>query len=98
MLHRPGLLLLDEATVGLDIGSRESVIEIVRGLVAREGLGVLWATHLIDEIAHSDLVIVLHKGRVMFNGTVPQLLAAAGASNPRDAFRNLTGTQHAEAA
>jgi ABC-2 type transport system ATP-binding protein len=98
LLHRPGLLLLDEATVGLDIGSRESVIGIVRGLVAREGLGVLWATHLIDEIAESDLVVVLHKGRVLFKGTVPDMLAVTGTATPRDAFRSLTGTRNAEAA
>jgi ABC-2 type transport system ATP-binding protein len=98
LLHRPGLLLLDEATVGLDIGSRESVIQIVRGLVQREGLGVLWATHLIDEILPTDLVVVLHKGRVLFKGTVPGMLAAAGAQNARDAFTKLTGTHTAEAA
>ncbi len=98
LLHRPGCLLLDEATVGLDIGSRESVIEIVRGLVAREGLGVLWATHLIDEIAPDDLVVVLHKGRVLYKGTVPGLLSAAGAASPREAFRILTGATTAEAA
>ena len=50
LLHRPALLLLDEPTVGLDIGSRESVINIVRSLVEKEGLGVLWATHLFDEV------------------------------------------------
>jgi len=98
LLHRPGCLLLDEATVGLDIGSRESVIGIVRGLVAREGLGVLWATHLIDEVSPTDLIVVLHKGRVLFNGTVPGFLAAAGAGTPRDAFQILTGAQSAEAA
>jgi ABC-2 type transport system ATP-binding protein len=98
MLHRPGLLLLDEATVGLDIGSRESVLRIVRDLVAREGLGVLWATHLIDEIAPDDIVIVLHKGRVLFKGTVPGLLAASGATSARDAFTKLTGTHSEEAA
>lgn len=98
LLHRPGCLLLDEATVGLDIGSRESVISIVRGLVVREGLGVLWATHLIDEVSPTDLIVVLHKGRVLFNGTVPGLLAAARAGTPRDAFQILTGAQSAEAA
>lgn len=98
LLHRPNMLLLDEATVGLDIGSRESVLQIVRSLVANEGMGVLWSTHLIDEIAPTDLVFILHKGRVLYRGTVPGLLAHAGANNVREAFRSLTGTRTAEAA
>jgi ABC-2 type transport system ATP-binding protein len=95
LLHRPGLLLLDEATVGLDIGSRESVLSIVRGLVEREGLGVLWATHLIDEIAPTDRVVVLHKGRILYTGTVPGLLDATGKASVREAFRTMTGTSDA---
>lgn len=99
LLHRPGLLLLDEATVGLDIGSRESVLSIVRGLVDREGMGVLWATHLIDEIAPTDRVVVLHKGRILYTGSVPGLLDATGKANVREAFRTMTGTNDpAEAA
>ena len=98
LLHRPRLLLLDEPTVGLDIGSRESVVGIVRGLVERNGLGVLWATHLIDEISRDDNVVLLHKGRVLFSGTVPGMLAAAGESDMRRAFRRMTGTEEMEAA
>jgi ABC-2 type transport system ATP-binding protein len=99
LMHRPGCLLLDEATVGLDIGSRESVIGIVRGLVQRQGLGVLWATHLIDEIADTDLVVVLHRGKVLYSGQLPGFLATTGAETARDAFRILTGTSStAEAA
>lgn len=98
LLHRPSLLLLDEPTVGLDIGSRESVINIVRTLVAERGLGVLWATHLIDEIRPSDLVVVLHRGRVLFSGSVPGLLAAAGKTDIASAFRKLTGSEGQEAA
>lgn len=93
LLHRPNVLLLDEATVGLDIGSRESVLGIVRKLAAEEGLGVLWATHLIDEVAPGDLVVVLHKGRVMFTGTVPEFLATTGSSTLSAAFRVMTGTE-----
>ena len=97
-MQRPGLLLLDEPTVGLDIGSRESVINIVRSLVEREGLGVLWATHLFDEVRDTDLVVVLHKGRVLFEGTVPDFLAKTGTNNVSDAFRAITGTAHTEMA
>lgn len=96
LMHRPSCLLLDEPTVGLDIGSRESVIRIVRGLVDHEGMGVLWATHLIDEIVASDLVVVLHKGRVLFTGSVPEFLAATKAANVRDAFRSMTGAANGE--
>jgi ABC-2 type transport system ATP-binding protein len=98
LLHRPSLVLLDEPTVGLDIGSRESVLQIVRGLVQREGLGVLWATHLIDEVQPTDQIVLLHRGRVLYKGSVPGLLAASGANSVRDAFRVLTGSRTAEAA
>jgi ABC-2 type transport system ATP-binding protein len=90
LLHQPSLLLLDEPTVGLDIGSRESVINIVRSLVEKEGLGVLWATHLFDEVLPTDLVVLLHKGRVLFNGSVPDLLAKTATQSVSDAFRKLT--------
>lgn len=99
LLHRPGCLLLDEPTVGLDIGSRESVLKIVRQLVEEQHLGVLWATHLIDEISDEDKVIVLHKGRKLYEGDVPGLKAATNADTLRAAFQDMTGTsQNAEAA
>ena len=91
LLHRPTCLLLDEATVGLDVMSRESVIALVRQLVSEQRLGVLWATHLIDEIAPSDQVVLLHKGRILFAGAVPGLLAAAGRDTVRSAFKAMTG-------
>jgi ABC-2 type transport system ATP-binding protein len=93
MMHRPDLLLLDEPTVGLDLGSREGVIKIVRDLVAKERLGVLWATHLMDEVLRTDQVIILHKGVVLFNGGVPQLLSQTGTTSVREAFRAVTGTK-----
>lgn len=92
LLHRPACLLLDEPTVGLDIGSRESVVSIVRKLVAEKDLGVLWATHLFDEIAATDHIVVLHRGKVLFTGTVPEFLAKTGTQNIRAAFRSITDT------
>jgi ABC-2 type transport system ATP-binding protein len=93
MMHHPDLLLLDEATVGLDLGSRESVMTIVRDLVAKERIGVLWATHLMDEVIRTDQVVILHKGVILYNGPVPQLLTLTGTSSVREAFRTVTGTK-----
>lgn len=96
LMHKPALLLLDEATVGLDLGSRESVVQIVRTLVRRERLGVLWATHLFDEVAPGDAIVVLHKGRVLFSGSVPDLLRQTKTETIRNAFRAITGTHTGE--
>jgi len=68
LLHEPACLLLDEATAGLDVASRESVLTMVRGLVHERGVGVLWATHLVDEVDAGDFIVLLHKGRVLFSG------------------------------
>jgi ABC-2 type transport system ATP-binding protein len=90
LLHQPKLLVLDEPTVGLDIQSRAELIAHVRRLVAVEGISVLWATHLIDEVGADDTVVVLHEGRIRAQGRVADVTAAAGARDIRDAFDRLT--------
>ena len=70
LLHRPRLLLLDEATVGLDVKARADILSHVRQLVTEQGIGVLWATHLFDEIMPGDDLVVLHQGRVLAHGPV----------------------------
>lgn len=95
LLHRPRLLVLDEPTVGLDIRSRADILDHVRQLIAEEGIGVLWATHLIDEVAAHDQVVVLHQGRVLADGPVAQVVADCRARDVRDAFARLTGIDQA---
>jgi ABC-2 type transport system ATP-binding protein len=91
LLHAPRMLLLDEPTAGLDIKARAGILEVVRGLVADEGIGVLWATHLIDEIRDDDHVVVLHQGRVLADGLSRSIISAAGAHSIGEAFTALTG-------
>ncbi|ARN82345.1 ABC transporter ATP-binding protein [Methylocystis bryophila] len=90
LLHRPSLLLLDEPTVGLDIKARADILKHVRGLVAQENLAVLWTTHLIDEIAPSDQVIMLHEGRVLTDGSAAEIVAAQETDSIGGAFEKLT--------
>jgi len=101
LLHRPKLLLLDEPTVGLDIKARADILGHVRRYVADEGVGVLWATHLIDEVDLNDDVVILHNGRVLASGPVRQIIATQGAADIGEAFTRLTravGAGKAEAA
>lgn len=98
MLHSPRLLLLDEPTVGLDVDARRAIVAEVRALVRDEGVGVLWATHLIDEIEPEDRVVVLHRGRVRAAGSAGDIVAAGGAADLTAAFVVLTGPAEREAA
>ena len=87
LIHRPDVLLLDEPTVGLDAASRADITAHVHAL-AEQGLTVLWATHLTDEVQDRDEVILLHKGKIIAQGTAGSL---RGDAPLRDAFLRLTG-------
>lgn len=99
LLHHPALLLLDEPTVGLDIPARRGLITHVHALCAEEGIAVLWATHLIDEIdPATDHVVVLHRGTVRASGPVAVVNAEAGCATVAESFDRLTARPAAGAA
>jgi len=90
LIHEPSLLLLDEPTVGLDIESRQFLLDHVRKLCAERGMAVLWATHLIDEADHDSRVVVLHKGKVLADGPSSEVVRSSGQPHLRGAFDRLT--------
>jgi ABC-2 type transport system ATP-binding protein len=92
LIHDPRLLLLDEATVGLDLSSRASILSIVRDLVQAQGLSVLWATHIFDEVEPDDLVYVLHRGEIVAEGPARDI---GGETSLQQAFRELTDASQA---
>lgn len=89
LLHRPNLILCDEATVGLDVKSRTDIVADLHRMAKEEGLGVLWTTHLIDEVASDDPVYILHKGEILARGIARDIAQDRSLS---DAFLDLTGT------
>lgn len=89
LMHNPRLLLLDEPTVGLDIASRRELVEHAHRLCADEGVAVLWATHLIDEVHPGDRVIVLHRGRLLANERAEKLPSRLGVDSLDAAFDQL---------
>ncbi|MES0172571.1 ATP-binding cassette domain-containing protein [Mesorhizobium sp. M0006] len=90
LLHRPPLLLLDEATVGLDVHLRAGILATIRGLVKEDDIGVLWATHLIDEVIESDHVVILEKGDVLAKGGVLEVVRQSGSTSIGEMFSQLT--------
>lgn len=94
-LHRPRVLLLDEPTVGLDIPTRRDLIADLHARAGNDGSALLWATHLIDEVAEGDRVIVLHKGRIVADGSPSMLRASTKAADLDAAFAVLTAESQA---
>lgn len=68
LLHIPQVLLLDEPTVGLDHANRMDFVNSVKRLCKEKNSGVLWATHLMDEVEDADYVYILHEGKILFEG------------------------------
>ncbi|MHA1600996.1 MAG: ABC transporter ATP-binding protein [Alphaproteobacteria bacterium] len=97
LLHEPRFLLLDEPTVGLDVPARADLVAHVHALCREDGLTVLWATHLVDEVETDDDLVVLHEGAVRAQGAVADVLASCGAHNVLEAFQHLTAPAPAEA-
>jgi len=92
LLHRPRLLLLDEPTVGLDVKARAEILAHVRDLVKDQGIGVLWATHLLDEIEPGDDLVILHQGKILAEGDVASIVAGTNTRDLHSAFVRLTET------
>jgi ABC-2 type transport system ATP-binding protein len=94
-LHRPRLLVLDEALNGLDPRAARVVKDLIRNRATNDGVGVLFSTHVL-EIAQSicDRIVILHHGTVLASGTVDSLRDRAGlaGSGLEEVFLALTGT------
>ncbi|MGA9444291.1 MAG: ABC transporter ATP-binding protein [Methyloceanibacter sp.] len=91
LLHSPKLLLLDEPTIGLDDPTREAIVRHIHDLAVDDNIGVLWATHLFDEVESKDDLVVIDKGRVVARGDVAAIEKETGSDSLAEAFRRLTG-------
>ena len=91
LLGDPQVLLLDEPTVGMDVGARRAFWDQMRG-VASTGRTVVFATHHLDEAEReAGRVIVMDRGRVVADGTGAEISAAV--SGRVISLRGLTPAQ-----
>ncbi|MEU8550610.1 ABC transporter ATP-binding protein [Streptomyces roseoverticillatus] len=73
------LIVLDEPTTGMDVSARQAFWGVMREQ-AQNGRAILFATHYLEEAdAIADRVIVLHRGRVLADGSAAEIKAKAGA-------------------
>lgn len=90
LMTEPSLLLLDEPTAGLDAPTRKSLVDFLHNIAKHKNLSMLWATHMTDEAAAEDDVIILHQGKIKAHANFKNVIKQAKAKSLEDAFNILT--------
>jgi sodium transport system ATP-binding protein len=86
LIHRPGNLVLDEPTNGLDIMSIRSLRDNLRELRS-QGRCILFSSHVMQEVAAlCDRVVIIGHGRVLADGPVEALRGTSGTASLEEAF------------
>ena len=80
VVHQPKVLFLDEPTTGLDPAARASLWKLIKGL-SKEGVTLLLTTHYMEEAEElCDRVILMNKGKILSDGTIPELMTTIPGS------------------
>ncbi len=81
LLHQPDVLFLDEPTIGLDVTMQKRIRTFVADYNARRGATVLLTSHYMADVeALCKRVIVIHHGRILFDGALSALTAEFNAT------------------
>jgi ABC-2 type transport system ATP-binding protein len=106
LLHRPRVLFLDEPTIGLDVVSQKNVRQFLRDYNRRHRVTILLTSHYMADIQElCERVVVIHKGRKIYDGALDRLEHAGGArkkiisfvpaATAQDAFPDTWQSRHA---
>ena len=94
VLHDPPIIFFDEATSGLDVIARRTVLNFVKRYPS-EDRAVIYSTHVMSEVKElCDRVAIIYGGALIAQGSVPELIEAAGAAHLEDAFFTLIERAH----
>ncbi|WP_119276463.1 ATP-binding cassette domain-containing protein [Calidithermus roseus] len=89
ILHQPPVLLLDEATAGLDVFARRALLEFVKQYRAL-GKSLIYSTHVMSEAEEvCDRVGFLYEGKLVYEGPAGEAMAHGGGSLERSFIRRL---------
>jgi ABC-2 type transport system ATP-binding protein len=98
LLHRPPVLLMDEASTGLDPAARRDLSRNIEELRDRDGVTVLLTTHILEEADRCDRLMLLHQGKMVTSGTPAALRARIGgdvvvlrSEEPQSLANRITG-------
>jgi sodium transport system ATP-binding protein len=81
MIHNPEVVVFDEPTSGLDVITAENIIQLIRNC-KKEGKTVIFSSHIMSEVdLLCDDLAIIHKGKMLFNGTMKSYTDQMQAEN-----------------
>ncbi|HEX2852675.1 MAG TPA: ATP-binding cassette domain-containing protein [Opitutaceae bacterium] len=91
LIHDPAVMIFDEPTLGLDVMAARTIVRFVRDCRAR-GKTVIYSTHVMSEVEKlCDVVGIIHGGRLLAEGTLPELRAQTGEQDMEEIFVKTVG-------
>jgi sodium transport system ATP-binding protein len=98
LIHDPAVMIFDEPTLGLDVMTARAIVAFVRECRNR-GKTVIYSTHIMSEVEKlCDTVGIIHDGRLVAEGTLPELRARFGEQDMEEVFVKAVGGEAAVAA
>ena len=94
LINNPELLILDEPTLGLDPQGQEDIKNLLKKL-NESGTTIFYSSHLLPEVENlCSRVAIINEGKLMAQGTIPELKASTKSQTLTDVFLTLTKTNH----
>jgi sodium transport system ATP-binding protein len=86
LVHNPSVMIFDEPTLGLDVMAARTIVKFIRE--CREGgKTVVFSTHVMSEVEKlCDKIGIIHGGKLLAEGTLPELRARTGVQDLEDLF------------
>ena len=86
LIHDPSVMIFDEPTVGLDVMAARTIVNFIREC-RDSGKTVVFSTHVMSEVEKlCDHIGIIHNGRLLAEGTLPELRARFGIHDLEDLF------------
>ncbi|MFT3781233.1 MAG: ATP-binding cassette domain-containing protein [Nibricoccus sp.] len=95
LIHEPAVIIFDEPTVGLDVIAARAIVAFIRDCRNR-GRTVIYSTHVMSEVEKlCDVVGIIHNGRLLAEGPLPELKTKFGQNDTEDLFVKVVGGEAA---
>jgi ABC-2 type transport system ATP-binding protein len=94
LLHNPQLLILDEPTVGVDVQSKQAIIEHLKKLNKENGMTVLYTSHHLDEAEDfCSHIAIIDDGKLITQGATKQLITDNHCQSIEEVYLKITGVK-----